>query len=197
MNTPFLEGKRIYLRPVEESDVTGEYIGWLNDPEITRYLGMGRFPISIEELRASVERFKSSKSDILLAIIDKQANRHIGNVALNRISWVHRNADTGLIIGAKEFWGKGYATEGWDLVLRYAFESLNLHKVIATVVAGHNASQAALEKVGFREEGRGREEYFLDGEYRDYIRFGILRGEFEARAGKTAAAQSASGNGRS
>lgn len=183
MNCQFLEGKKCFLRPVEESDVTEEYVGWLNDPEITRYLGLGRFPMTLEELRASVERFKSSKSDILLAIIDRETGRHIGNVALNRINWVHRNADTGLVIGAKEFWGKGYATEAWGLLLRYAFGSLNLHKVIATVVAGHDSSQAALEKLGFQVEGRGREEFFLDGKYLDYVRLGMLAGELKLRQG--------------
>lgn len=181
MKCPFLEGKKCCLRPVEEGDLTEEYVGWLNDPAITRYLGVGRFPINKEDLRDSLDRFKNSKSDILLAIIDRETDLHIGNVALNRINWVHRNADTGLVIGRKEFWGKGYATEVWGLVLRYAFESLNLHKVIATVVAGHDSSQAALEKLGFQVEGRGREEFFLDGKYHDYMRLGLLAGDWRGR----------------
>lgn len=177
MKTPFLIGKRCYLRPVAEADLTEEYLQWFNDPSVTRYLGMGKFPLTLDGLRQSLERF-NSKTDILLAIVDKETDLHIGNVALNRIHWLHRNADTGLVIGRKEFWGKGYATEAWGLAIRYAFETLNLHKIIATVVAGHDSSQAALEKLGFQVEGRGREEFYLEGKYHDYIRLGLLKEEF-------------------
>ena len=178
MKCPVLVGKLCTLRPVEESDVTEEYVSWLNDPEVHRYLGLGRVHLTRADVLASVQRFRASDRDILLAIIDRKSDRHIGNVALNRVNWVHRNADTGLVIGCKEFWGKGYASEAWILLLEYAFRELNLHKVIATVVAGHESSQAALQKVGFKVEGRQREEFFLDGQYRDYIRLGVLHGEF-------------------
>ncbi len=184
MKSPFLIGKLCYLRPVEESDVTEEYISWLNDPAVHRYLGWGRFPVTRASLLSSVERFWGSDKDVLLAIVDRKTDLHIGNVALNRINWIHRNADTGLVIGRKEFWGKGYATEAWFLAIDYAFKVLNLHKIIATVVAGHDSSQAALEKLGFQVEGTHREEFFLEGKYRDYIRLGILREEFCSREQK-------------
>ena len=180
MKKPFLIGKKCYLRPLEEADVNDEYARWFNDPAVTRFLGMGKFPITKEGIRASLEdRFRHSKNDVILAIADKKKDLHIGNVALNHINWVHRTADTGLVIGRKEFWGKGYASEAWTLLLRYAFDTLNLHKLIATVVSGHDSSQAALEKLGFKVEGRGREEFFLEGKRYDYIRLGMLRKEFK------------------
>lgn len=190
MKCPFLVGTKCFLRPLEESDLTEEYVSWLNDPEITRYLGRGRFPVTREDLRASVARFGASPSDLLLAIVDRATEQHIGNVALNRINWVHRNADTGLVIGRKEFWGKGYATEAWRLLLGHAFGQLNLHKVIATVVAGHDSSQAALEKLGFQVEGRCREEFYREGKYHDYIRLGLLAADFERAAGSGKAPES-------
>ncbi len=196
MKSPFLVGKKCYLRPFEESDLHDDYAAWFNDPAITRYLGMGKFPVSREGLRLSLDRFRNSTSDILLAIIDAKTETHIGNVALNRINWVHRTADTGLVIGRKEFWGKGYATEAWALLVRYAFDTLNLHKVIATVVGGHDSSQAALERIGFKVEGRCREEFYVDGEYHDYIRLGLLRGDLAPKpvnGEKAAAANSKRG----
>ncbi len=180
MKTPFLIGKRCYLRPLEESDVNDDYVGWFNDQEVTRYLGMGKFPISREGIRASVEeRFRNSTANLILAIADRKTDLHIGNAALNHINWIHRTADTGLVIGRKEFWGKGYASEAWSLLIRHAFDALNLHKLIATVVAGHDGSQKALEKLGFKVEGRSREEFYLEGAYLDYIRLGLLGKEFK------------------
>ena len=82
------------------------------------------------------------------------------------------------MIGRKECWGKGYAFEAWNLLMEYAFERLGLRKIIAGAVADNVASIVTLEKLGFEIEGRFRKEYFVEGEYRDGIRLGLLREEF-------------------
>lgn len=59
MRRPFLVGERLYLRLLEESDVGEEYIGWLNDPDVTRYLpSTGKFPSTPETLRKYLGRQK-------------------------------------------------------------------------------------------------------------------------------------------
>jgi len=178
MRRPFLIGERLYLRSLEDSDIGEEYLGWLNDPEVTRYLETGKFPSTPEIIRKYVEQFTNSSSDLLFGIIDRDTDLHIGNVTLNRINWIHRTADTGLLIGRKEFWGKGYAFEAWSLLIEYAFQRLGLRKIIAGAVADNKASIVALEKLGFRVEGTFRREYLIDGEYRDSVRLGLLREEF-------------------
>ncbi len=47
---PFLQGKRIYLRCLAEEDVTEDYVGWLNDQEVTRFTAIGRFPSTHESV---------------------------------------------------------------------------------------------------------------------------------------------------
>ena len=178
MGAPFLTGERLYLRPLEASDVNEEYVRWMNDPEVTRYLGTGRFPATLEGLRAYLGRFQDPATDLIFAIIDKESGLHVGNVTLNRIQWVHRTADTGILIGRKEFWGKGYAFEAWMLLFDYAFRRLGLRKVIAGAIEGHNGSLSVLRRLGFREEGLLRKEYLIDGEFRDAIRMGLLEEEF-------------------
>lgn len=177
-NVPFLAGTRIFLRPLSEADLGGDYLRWLNDPEVARYLETGRFPVTPDDLRRYFERFAHSRDDLIFAIIDKATGLHIGNVTLNRISWMHRTTDTGLMIGKKEFWGRGYAYEAWGLVIRYAFERLGLRKIIAGVIDGNAASLATLQKLGFQIEGRLREELWADGVYRDVFRLGLFRAEF-------------------
>ena len=174
----FLVGKRVYLRHLEEGDISDDYVGWLNDPDVTRYLETGRTPSSIASIRQFLRRFDDSATDLIFAIIERRTDRHIGNVTLNRISAIHRTADTGLLIGVKSAWGKGYAGEAWALVAAYAFERLGLRKLIAGVVDGNVASQTSLEKLGFTVEGRLRQEYWCDGTWRDYIRLGLFREEF-------------------
>ena len=153
------------------------YVSWLNDPEVTRYLDSGRTPSTIETLRRYVHRFEESATDLLWAIVDRESGRHIGNVTLSRIDWVHRKADTGLLIGEKGFWGRGYATEAWYLVADHAFRGLTLHKVLAGACVANIGSVNALKRLGFRVEGTARQEFYLDGSYLDVVRFGLLGGE--------------------
>jgi len=178
MRRPFLIGERLYLRRLEESDVGEDYLGWLNDYEVTRYLESGKFPSTLEGLRSYLEHFRASTTDLIFAIVDREADQHIGNATLNRINWINRTADTGLMIGRKEFWGKGYAFEAWSLLIEYAFQRLGLQKVIAGAAADNIASIVTLEKLGFRIEGKLRQEFLLNGEYRDVVRLGLLRNEF-------------------
>ena len=193
MERPFLTGQRLYLRALEASDIGEEYVGWLNDPEVTRFLGTGKFPTTPESLRRYLERFQDPATNLIFAIVDRQTERHIGNVTLNHINWITKTADTGLIIGRKEFWGKGYAFEAWTLLLEYAFERLGLRKIIAVAVDRHAGSLTVLKKLGFRVEGVLRGEWFVDGEYRDAVRLGLFREEFYrfAPAAATAAGASA------
>ena len=178
MRRPFLVGKKIYLRLLEESDIGDEYVEWLNDYEVTRYLETGQFPSSHEAIRKYLERFQDSTTDLIFAIVDTETDQHIGNVTLNRINWINRTADTGLIIGKKEFWGKGYAFEAWSLVLEYAFQRLGLRKIIAGAVVDNVTSITILKKLGFKIEGTFRQEFLVDGEYKDGVRLGLLREEF-------------------
>jgi len=178
MQQPFLIGQKLYLRPLEESDTCGEYLKWLNDAEVTRFMETGKFPSTPETIRLFMERFRGSATDIILAIVDQKTDQHIGNVTLNHINWIHRTAETGLMIGRKDFWGKGYAFEAWSVVLEYAFQRLGLRKIIAGAIIDNVASIAVLKKLGFKIEGTFRQEFLVEGEYRDGVRFGLLREEF-------------------
>jgi RimJ/RimL family protein N-acetyltransferase len=180
-------GERLYLRALDEGDVNDEYLGWLNDPEVTRYLESGKYPTTLAELRAFVQRFAESRDHLLFAIVDRASDAHVGNVTLNHINRIHRTADTGLMLGRKDFWGKGYAREAWALVIDYAFHRLNLRKVVAGVVAGNTASLATLRGLGFQVEGTLRGEIYVDGGYRDGIRLGLFREEFRPARGDAAA----------
>lgn len=148
-----LTGLRVSLRPFEETDVTLRYLGWLNDPEVTRYLEIGKRPVTRGDAAAYVRRFLHGSTDRLFAIIDRASGRHIGNVALNHVDRRRGTADTGLMIGETSFWGRGYAAEAWGLLLEYAFSTVGLREITAGAVVDHAASIRTLRKLGFRLDG--------------------------------------------
>ena len=182
MQHPFLVGKKLYLRGIEQKDLEGRYFDWLNDYEITKYMESSFFPNTVEKLQEYFNSIGKSNNNVLLGIIDAETDTHIGNVRLGPINWVHRTSFLGIMIGEKDFWGKGYATEALKLVVDYAFNRLNLHKVSAGANASNKASIRAYEKIGFKIEGRRKEELYVDGTYHDGIIMGLTKGDFSGRS---------------
>lgn len=175
---PVLRGQKLFLRALERADITDAYVRWLNDPDVTRYLETGREPVSKDDIDRYLRRFEGSSSDFIFGIFDQATGRHVGNVTLNRIDRVHGTADTGLMIGDKAFWARGYASEAWSLVVGWAFADLGLRKIVAGACEPNVASARALQRLGFRLEGIHRGECLVDGQHVDALRFGLFRDEF-------------------
>lgn len=179
MDTPFIVGSQIYLRPLERKDLNGRYLSWLNDPEVTRYLESGIFPCTMGELEKFYEQVTASQNQVILAIVDKSTDQHIGNVKIGPINWVHSKATFGILVGDKSFWGKGVGTEATRLMVEYGFFRLNIRRIDLGVYAEHEAAVRSYEKVGFLIEGRFREELFHEGKYKDRLWMGLLRSEYK------------------
>lgn len=172
-----LEGKRIYLREIKVEDVNQNYCGWMNDPDVNKYLESRFAAHSIVSLKKYVKNIISDRLNVFFAIILKTENKHIGNIKLGPINNVHNVADIGIIIGEKDCWGKGYATEAINLVVNYAFTRLNLHKITAGCYATNKGSLNAFLKAGFSQEGVRKQHCFSDGKYVDDIVLGIIKSE--------------------
>lgn len=168
----FIEGEHIFLREVRREDVNENYYKWMNDNEITRYTESRFYPYSMEQLQAFVTSLDGKRNDVFLAIIEKDSNRHVGNIKLGGIDWIHRQANIGVIIGEKSCWGKGYASEAIALLSKYAFKKLNLHKVWAGCYSNNLGSIKAFQKAGFIEEAVQRKHCFYEGEYIDVVLLG-------------------------
>ena len=175
----FAEGLIVILRPLERTDLNERYLSWLNDPEVTRYTETGTFPTSAEDLENYYRSVTGSKNDVMLAVVEKKSGRHVGNVKLGPIHWVHHRATFGILIGEMEFWGKGVGLEATRLMVEYGFQRLNLHRIDLGVFAEHEEAVKCYKKAGFKVEGRMREDLFLDGEYKDRLGMGLLRSEYK------------------
>ena len=178
-NPVFLESKRIYLKPVELSDVGEDYLRWMNDTDIIGFTEVRFRPQTAESIRRYVESVNNDPSSVFLGIVVKKGNRYIGNIKLGPINWIHRLADIALIIGEKDQWGKGYGLEALRLMVDHAFKGLNLHKVTAGMAQDNKASLRLFEKAGFKREGVKRKEYHYNGVYRDVYRVGLINPDYK------------------
>lgn len=164
-----LDGERLYLRPVRVVDVTEEYVNWLNNEEVNQYLE-SRFIIHTPgSVQAYVEKIVRDPDIFFFAMVRKDNNRHIGNIKLGPMDWHHKIGDIGIIIGDRDSWGKGYATEAIAAVSNFAFSELGLHKLTAGAYENNVGSIKAFQKAGFWEEGRKKSHYFYQGKYIDSV----------------------------
>ncbi|MFN0030639.1 MAG: GNAT family N-acetyltransferase [Flavobacteriales bacterium] len=175
----FLEGERIYLRGIATSDATDEYLSWLNDEETTRGLASGLFPSNMDELKAFLDRIATNRNAVMLAICDSTNQLHIGNIKLDNFDWVSRTCELGLLIGNKNYWGKGIGYEVCKLTLQYAFAELNIRKVLLAVYANNPAAIQLYKKLGFVEEGCLRQHIFEGGLYHDKFYMGLFAEELK------------------
>ena len=177
-----LKGELVILRALEEEDAY-ELIKYVNDIEIFQYLTLYR-PLSLQDefefIRRVREEMKQNRS-FSFAIVDKEANKLIGTIGLHNVDWISRNAELGIVIWKKEYWGRGYGTDAMKLLLYYGFTFLNLHRIWLRVYSFNKRAIRAYEKIGFKMEGTLREHVFKNGRYLDIHIMGILKYEFEEK----------------
>ncbi len=176
-----IEGDRIRFRGVEREDLA-IFVEWLSDPEVRNGLSM-HLPMSNAREENWFEDMLKRPIDEHPLLIEAQIEENwqrIGNLGLFSIDWRLGEAEVGIMIGAKEHWNKGYGTEAMLLLLRHAFETLNLHRVFLRVFENNLGAIRSYEKAGFVHEGRLRDANFQDGEYKDVLMMSILEPEWKA-----------------
>lgn len=176
---PFLNGERVALTPLGRADASPDYLAWLNDQEVLRYRAPKAFPTTMRELEAWIDALPE-RGDLVLAIRPRDDDRHIGNIALNSIQWVHRSAELSVMIGAKDVWGEGYGGEAIALLTDHAFDRMGLHRVWAE--SPNPAFNTAVARLGWIEEGAKRDAFLLDGSFVDIACWSILDNEWRDRS---------------
>lgn len=171
----------LVLGPIEDEKAAAEfYMRTLNDNRVKLYLGgTYGFMLSAEE-----EWLKKAGSDDNLMVWAMYANNNlIGSIDLHNINRHDRQAELGIVIGDKDYWGKGIAAACEAMVLEFAFNNIiagGLNKVDARVFDGNTASRKALDKVGFGTIGIRRQDIWRNGRWLD-VWFGeILQEEWWA-----------------
>src|SRR5262249_40163902 len=139
------------------------YLCWMRDPDVTRYLECRFTYCTLDDLRRFVAEVSTDQNALFLAIVLKQDDRHVGNLKLAAINRLHGSAEIGLLIGEKNCWNKGYATEAIRLVMAHAFSELGLHKLTAGCYDVNPASARAFLRAGFVREGLRREQFECEG----------------------------------
>jgi RimJ/RimL family protein N-acetyltransferase len=139
------------LEPFGHKDVTQDYVDWLNNPNINRYLE-SRFSLhTINSVLIDVNPWISCPYTFFYTIRCPNSNKHVGNVKLGPINPHHRTCNAGYLMGDMGFIGKGFATNALLLLTEYVF-SVGVRKVTAGAYELNKASLRVMQKAGFSFE---------------------------------------------
>src|SRR3989344_1577445 len=142
-----IDGERVYLRTLTPDDASEEYAAWLNDPTVNQYLETRS--ITLPKLREYIEEKDKSDDAIFFGIFWKENNKHVGNVKLEPVNFAQGVATMGILIGDKNYWGKGVGTEATNLITNYALATLRIAEVNLGVMATNVAAIRVYEKCGY------------------------------------------------
>jgi len=169
-----IQTPRLILRSLEESDANARYVAWMNDPDVVRFLEARLSQHDAVSLRTFIET-NNERLDSLLLGIFLEAGQHIGNIKLGPIDTYHQHAAVGILIGEREWWGHGIASESIVGLTTYAFDVMGLERLYAGCYAANEGSRRAFLRAGWFEEGRGKDHWRTDAGREDDLRLGISK----------------------
>jgi RimJ/RimL family protein N-acetyltransferase len=177
---PLCDGT-IELRALELEDAAA-IATWHNDPSIRDQILSFRFPVSHVMETRFIERAINGDgiTQCVAGIVDLADNAFCGLVYLRDIDWVSQHAAFGILVGRRDRQQRGIGRRALRLMLRHAFDVLNLERVYLYVVEYNLPARKLYETTGFVVEGRLRQHVALEAKRYDLLVMGILRNEFES-----------------
>jgi len=145
-------GLRVSLGKIELVDISC-YLKWLSDPEVNKYLEARHQKYSKSTLTQWIHANHNSKDSEIFSLIDDLSETPIGTLRISRINLRYKTCDLGLMIGDKNFWGKGYGTESIKKACTYLKDS-GFRKVHAGAYSANIGSIKSFLKNDFSTEGR-------------------------------------------
>jgi RimJ/RimL family protein N-acetyltransferase len=173
-----LHGEKVTLRAQEREDLP---IFWAhyNDLDLELLASSG-YPPTPVSMAAMVTRFneKVAETEPNYWFTLEAEGKVIGDCALMEIDKTARTCTLGIVIGEREYWGKGYGRDAVAVIIDYGFRQLNMHRIWLDVLASNLRAIRSYKACGFREEVRLRRHIWVDGALRDAVMMGLLRAEW-------------------
>lgn len=185
MRKRVLDSDLVRMRPLEHADIP-QIQSFAAAEEIAdnTYVPHPYPPDAAREFVKKVRKQWRYDEAFVFAIIDKSTNRFAGCIGIHPTR-AHNRAEVGYWIG-KPFWGHGLATEALRLIIKFGFEDLQLNRIAAGHFPYNPASGRVMQKANMRHEGVLRGALFHREQYKDEVRYAILREDYDAdRAGIT------------
>ncbi len=172
---------RLLIRPYTSADVENVWrvasspLVYQTTAYIPRRYPRSRAEWWIRMVRSSMD----NRTAFEFGMFERATGAYVGNMGVVNVRKDARIGSIAYYVDPSK-WGNGYATEGGQAMLRFAFETLDLYRMVGTCMAHNTASRRVLEKLGFQFEGIARSELLKDGRFIDVAHLAILKPEWKA-----------------
>jgi len=179
------EGQFVRFAPPDAERDAETASRWTQDPEYLRWLSTDiARPLSPFQIRKQYEEWDKDAEKhtaFNFAVRLRDDDRLVGLARLYHIEWTHATGSLQIGIGDRNDRGRGYGTEALHMLLRYAFDELNLYRLAASTAEYNTGAIRFLERAGFVVEVRRRQAVQRDGQRWDAVMLGLLRDEWKKR----------------
>ena len=175
-------GEKVYLRRFRLTDISQNYLRWLNDEDVNRFSQRRGIKTSLSAATRFIELHQTSGNSCVFVIEKRDTLEHVGNLMLSEYDDCHGLVEVANLIGNVDQWGQGLAVDATKAVLADLFIHHKLRKAMIGNISQNRAASFMARQLGFSLEGTLRKQVFLNdlGEC-DMYRFGIHREEFLSR----------------
>ena len=177
---PVLQGRRVTLREPRPADAASLFT-LLSTDDVSRFISPP--PSSVEGFERYIaweNRQRAAGQYVCFAIVTRGEDTPIGLIHVRALGPGFGTADWGFALGS-EFWGKGIFNEAAELVLDFAFDVLDVHRLEARAALCNGRGNGALKKLGADREGILRHAFFRNGDYLDQVMWSILHEDWKKR----------------
>jgi len=153
-----LKGEKCILSSVGEKDI-GKFVKWLTSRKINRYLSRDYSGLTLSQEKKWFKETRKSSSIMYFGIyaLENKNKKLIGSTSLMKIDNDNKNAEFGIVIGDKSYWGKGIGAESARLISGFGFNVMGLNSIYLAVDEANKAGQKAYKRAGFKKAGLLRE----------------------------------------
>lgn len=176
MNVPYVQ-----LRELTLDDVEDRY-QWSLDRDVTKHLVLPDQypPFTRGDTRNWIEACISRKNGYEQRAIVTETGIHIGWVDLKNFDKTNKNAELGIAIGNKDYWGKGFGMAALNSMLQIGFSQFELEKIWLRVDEDNTKAKKSYESAGFVCEGLMRNDRLRRGQFIHRYRYSMLREEYQS-----------------
>jgi len=173
-----IQSINLNIRPLTKED-SSELFNLYSNLEVQKYTDIEILK-SLSDTQKLINSWNKEAGEqdlIFLGIFSRATKDFLGTISLFNIDRKHSYASLGFQL-VKDYWGRGIMNESLTNFVKFVFEELNLHRIEAQTYIGNERSANVLTRLGFKNEGKLRQNFLIDGKYEDSYLYSILRSEF-------------------
>ena len=173
---PVLKTDRLTLREIRVSDAP-EIFEMRASGRVNQFIArpnMGKLEDSVVLAEKTIQAYQNQQA-IGWAGILRDSNEIIGTCGFNQIDFYNLRAEIAGELSV-DYWGKNVALEAVEAIIRFGFETMNLHTIEAKVSPGNRGAIFLMEKIGFKKEAHYVDRIYFNGSFSDMAVYTLIRG---------------------